>query len=122
MFLLVALLTLFMLEFLLLGLLSGVLFKFALGFYAGKFKERFVCYRCGNCCKLRTGQTKFVNGRCEHLVGTNFCNIYDSRPKVCREFPFKKVFGKDYMILYLKCKGQRELFKELFLRARKQKS
>lgn len=78
----------------------------------------FSCSLCGNCCRFRytpitqvdkdlleaagyTGYTedgkslKRENGRCMFLKDDS-CTAYDSRPKVCRDFPFFKSCGIGY--------------------------
>lgn len=78
-------------------------------------RKKFICRRCGNCCKLRvrlskedikritkSGNKNFVedgvwlkrvNGWCKFLEiknGKARCTIYNYRPKICRWWPLKK--------------------------------
>ncbi|MBR9678742.1 MAG: hypothetical protein GON13_00555 [Nanoarchaeota archaeon] len=104
------------------GLLVGIFFRMGFGFFMGRYKSSFVCLRCGNCCKLRVNRIPFSKGNCNYLVENNVCKIYDKRPRTCRVFPFKQFFGRDYLLFYHKCAGQKKLFKELFLMVQKRLS
>ncbi len=48
----------------------------------------FPCFKCGECCR-HIGEIPELSefdrgdGSCVHLVG-NICNIYESRPEICR--------------------------------------
>jgi len=77
-------------------------------------RKKFVCMRCGHCCRLlvklskediirlnKKGESDFigkkgymrqVNGYCKFLNlkrGVASCSVYDSRPKICRTFPIR---------------------------------
>ena len=83
-------------------------------------RGRFRCTMCGNCCRLRiinlakedivrlqaAGNKDFVaaggeprlrrvRGKCIFLKDDR-CLVHEHRPKVCREFPFFKVWGVGY--------------------------
>lgn len=85
----------------------------------GLRKDKFSCLMCGNCCRFNVitltapdirrieaeGYTGFVEetgdgekklrmvrGRCM-FVRDDKCSIYEHRPRVCREFPFRKTLG-----------------------------
>lgn len=76
---------------------------------------KFRCLRCGECCKLKvkltegeikkikefTGRKDFyegiimkrINGKCIFLEckdNKTYCRIENIKPKVCKDFPFKK--------------------------------
>ncbi|MFC2154655.1 YkgJ family cysteine cluster protein [Candidatus Altiarchaeota archaeon] len=81
-------------------------------------QDEFECLMCGNCCRFRTidmsskdverieaaGKKDFYekfegafrlkrkNGRCV-FVEDDKCTIHEIKPKVCREFPFFKLYG-----------------------------
>jgi len=82
--------------------------------------DRFRCTSCGDCCRIRiipisredirrleaAGYRDFtaergepamrrVNGRCVFLKDDR-CSVYEHRPRVCREFPFFRVYGVGY--------------------------
>ena len=44
---------------------------------------------------------QWVEGRCMHLSDDNLCNIYDSRPDICRKHnpPDCELFGKFYDLM-----------------------
>ncbi|RLE45420.1 hypothetical protein DRJ22_04420 [Candidatus Woesearchaeota archaeon] len=113
-------------------LFLSYIFAFAMIFY-GLFNfqikaifirnQKFVCSRCGECCRLlvsldkqdietikdkghknffyvknKKKYLKRVKGHCMFLKFNNgkaSCSIYDYRPKICRNFPKVKVFGVD---------------------------
>ena len=68
------------------------------------------CLKCGECCNAHlagTGQNQKPDGSCDVIelhktedgfccgafdVVTSLCKIYETRPWICREFPF---YGKD---------------------------
>ena len=53
--------------------------------------SQFSCDRCGICCKFLTNNKEARaagldrgDGVCKHLTADNLCDIYDSRPLMCR--------------------------------------
>lgn len=94
-------------------------------------KGRFVCFKCGNCCRLRfihltqddieriqsQGHRDFYDdigrehmmkrskGRCVFIGRDDSCSIYELRPEVCRKFPFFKTFGLTYCRAASYCPG-----------------
>ena len=51
-------------------------------------KNRIECQKCGVCCYFFDISTlkKPALTKCKHLSDDGLCQIYDSRPTVCREF------------------------------------
>ena len=53
-------------------------------------RAEFPCTRCGACCRNLGKSSLFSqldrgDGVCRHLdVNTNLCQIYETRPKICR--------------------------------------
>ena len=52
-------------------------------------QDDFVCDKCGLCCRLIGGIAPLAafdrgDGVCSHLADGNLCDIYDTRPEVCR--------------------------------------
>lgn len=95
----------------------------------GRNRRLFECVRCGNCCRLgfieltdedirriegeghmgfynltKSGEKKLKksDGKCVFLVGDS-CSIYESRPEVCRRFPFFDSYGLTYCRLWRSC-------------------
>jgi Fe-S-cluster containining protein len=83
-------------------------------------RGEFKCTLCGNCCRLRVisltkddvkrleaagyrdfasekGELRLrrVTGLCV-LLKNDKCTVYEHRPRVCREFPFFRVYGMGY--------------------------
>ncbi len=63
----------------------------------------FKCDKCGLCCKKLNLSSLYKNldrgdGVCIHLKG-NLCNIYESRPLICRVDKCYEIFFKDKMSL-----------------------
>ena len=62
--------------------------------------QTFTCTKCGACCKKLNTVSAFAhmadeNGKCFHLSKNNTCNIYDTRPDLCRgEFVYLLYFAK----------------------------
>jgi|YelNatPaOPRAMG01_1025707.scaffolds.fasta_scaffold11212_11 hypothetical protein len=50
------------------------------------------CIHCSSCCKYR-------NLVCMYLNDEGKCSIYDSRPNVCKEFPYNMMPKQLYLIL-----------------------
>lgn len=99
--------------------------------WLGFHKKDFKCIMCGNCCRFSiitltdedikriedAGQKDFienvslsekklrrVNGRCLFNKDDK-CGIYESRPNVCRNFPFQSYFGIPYLRDWSCCPG-----------------
>ena len=93
---------------------------------------KFKCTNCGYCCdssnvilsfedfpnipvefqELREDSKTYIKGtdhsRCPFLSQDNLCNIYEKRPYVCREYPFKVTFvsnNKAYIDLIHACES-----------------
>jgi hypothetical protein len=52
-----------------------------------KNTNKFICSGCGACCRSvgQVKELKSTNGICDNLnQETNKCNIYESRPLICR--------------------------------------
>ena len=101
------------------------------GFREGRKKDLFECSLCGNCCRFKfidateedigrlreAGYEDFVddsgkfmkrvNGRCVFLEDDK-CSVHEVRPKVCREFPFQKMYGMWFCQKAYFCPGMEE--------------
>lgn len=80
--------------------------------------EPFPCTACGKCCRQvhKSEQTAFLDrgdGICRHFdLKTNLCQIYDSRPLVCRvedyyhTYLYDKLSWQEFVLLNLEvCRG-----------------
>jgi Fe-S-cluster containining protein len=95
--------------------------------------SQFKCMMCGNCCRFRVvpidkedvrrleeaGYKDFyvkkgelmmkrVNGKCVFLKEDK-CTVHKFRPRVCREFPFFKIYGIGYANKATFCPALEEL-------------
>ena len=103
----------------------------------GRKKDLFECQQCGNCCRIfkiieldkkdierfqEAGYTDFadetgksmkrVNGKCV-LLKDDKCSAHEARARVCREFPFQKVYGMWFFKDLSFCPGIDEFKKKL---------
>ncbi|MBD3262109.1 MAG: hypothetical protein GF334_10670 [Candidatus Altiarchaeales archaeon] len=106
------------------------------GFRLGQRKGKFQCLMCGNCCRLRiieldeedveklkkqgrqgfTDSNRFIlrdRGRCVFLKNDK-CTVHECRPRVCREFPFQKIFGLWFLPKITFCPGVDRLLEDGF--------
>ncbi|HHQ45032.1 MAG TPA: YkgJ family cysteine cluster protein [Candidatus Altiarchaeales archaeon] len=105
-------------------------------FRLGAKKDLFECRMCGNCCRFNIidvnkkdverfradGYSEFtdenekmmkrVNGRCIFLEDDK-CSAHKSRGKVCREFPFQRIYGRWFCQEVQFCPGVDDLKKKL---------
>lgn len=57
--------------------------------YSKSKMKAFECSKCGACCRNVTNipglsELAMENGRCKHLMEDNTCEIYETRPLLCR--------------------------------------
>jgi len=118
--------------------LAGIVFlvkspQILKSYMLGRKKDMFECMGCGNCCRFKIidlkekdkkrlreggyqnfeaedgGRLKRVNGKCIFLNEDDDCTCYESRPEVCRRFPYQKTLGQWFAQKVYFCPGLQEL-------------